>query len=183
LVCAVGSNWLNKAEIDAETIRRAAHVVCDDVAACRHEAGDLHAAAEAGAFDWSKAVGLADVVAGRTAAKPNQSEIAVFKSVGLAAEDVALGGWIGAPKGSVDRGRYPGMRIRVRLRVANGSERPIGEISLDPLHVPADRELREIELRWDPGVSGSVLVAFEAVDRSPDGLARSWIKLRGLYVR
>ncbi len=91
LVCAVGSNWLDKAEIDAQTIRRAAHVVCDNVAACRHEAGELHAAAKADAFDWSKAVGLADVVAGRAAAKPNRGEITVFKSVGLAAEDVALG--------------------------------------------------------------------------------------------
>jgi ornithine cyclodeaminase/alanine dehydrogenase-like protein (mu-crystallin family) len=91
LVCAVGSNWLNKAEIDATTVRRAAHVVCDDVAACRHEAGDLHAAAEAGAFDWSKAINLAEVVAGRVSAKPVGGAITVFKSVGLAAEDVALG--------------------------------------------------------------------------------------------
>lgn len=90
LVCAVGSNWLNKAEIDATLVRRAARVVCDDVAACRHEAGDLHAAAEAGAFDWSKAVPLADVVAGRIAGRTAPDEIAVFKSVGLAAEDVAL---------------------------------------------------------------------------------------------
>lgn len=90
LVAAVGSNWLNKAEIDAGLVRRAARVVCDDVAACRHEAGDLHAAAEAGALDWSKAVPLADVVAGRVAGRTAPDEIAVFKSVGLAAEDVAL---------------------------------------------------------------------------------------------
>lgn len=90
LVCAVGSNWLNKAEIDATLVGRAARVVCDDVAACRHEAGDLHAAAEAGTFDWSQAVSLADVVAGRAASPAASNEVGVFKSVGLAAEDVAL---------------------------------------------------------------------------------------------
>jgi ornithine cyclodeaminase/alanine dehydrogenase len=90
LVSAVGSNWLNKAEIDVGLIGRAARIVCDDVAACRHEAGDLHAAAEAGALDWSKAVPLADVVAGRVAGRTPPGEVAVFKSVGLAAEDVAL---------------------------------------------------------------------------------------------
>lgn len=90
LVSAVGSNWLNKAEIDVGLIGRAARIVCDDVAACRHEAGDLHAAAEAGAFDWSKAVPLADIVAGRVAGRTSPGEVAIFKSVGLAAEDVAL---------------------------------------------------------------------------------------------
>ena len=44
LVCAVGSNWLRKAEIDPNTIRRADNVVCDSVEACRHEAGDFEAA-------------------------------------------------------------------------------------------------------------------------------------------
>ncbi len=91
LVCAVGSNWLNKAEIDATTVGRAARVVCDDVAACRHEAGDLAAAADAGAFDWSQAVALADVVAGKTPGRRAADDIGVFKSVGLAVEDVALG--------------------------------------------------------------------------------------------
>ena len=91
LVCAVGSNWLNKAEIDATTVGRAARVVCDDVAACRHEAGDLAAAADVGAFDWSQAVALADVVAGKTPGRRAADDLLVFKSVGLAVEDVALG--------------------------------------------------------------------------------------------
>jgi len=89
LVCAAGSNWLNKSEIDAATVA-GARVVCDDVAACRHEAGDLHAAATAGVFDWSNAVALADVVAGNVPPRRAAGERTVFKSVGLAAEDVAL---------------------------------------------------------------------------------------------
>jgi alanine dehydrogenase len=89
-LCAAGSNWLNKTELDATAVRRAARVVCDEVAACRHEAGDLHFAASHGAFDWSHAVALADVVSGRTAGRTGPDEIVLFKSVGLAAEDVAL---------------------------------------------------------------------------------------------
>ena len=41
LVCAVGSNWLNKAEIDSSVIRRADNIVCDSIKACQNEAGDF----------------------------------------------------------------------------------------------------------------------------------------------
>jgi ornithine cyclodeaminase/alanine dehydrogenase-like protein (mu-crystallin family) len=92
LVCAVGSNWLRKAEIDASTIRRADNVVCDSVEACKHEAGDFREAIEKGAFDWSRAVDLAEVVAGRAVGRNNRQSVALFKSVGCAIEDVALGG-------------------------------------------------------------------------------------------
>ena len=64
LVCAVGSNWLNKAEIDSHVIRRADNIVCDSVKACQNEAGDFVDALEKGIFDWSRAVDLADVVTG-----------------------------------------------------------------------------------------------------------------------
>lgn len=90
-VCAVGSNWLDKAEIDAGLIGRASFVVCDDVAACRKEAGDLHAAKEAGTFDWSKALSLSNSFLANQARRTSRQEIIVFKSVGLAAEDLALG--------------------------------------------------------------------------------------------
>ncbi len=92
LVCAVGSNWPQRAEIDAELIRRAGAIVCDSVEACRNEAGDFREAIERGLFSWSSAVELADVVADRAAGRENDSSIVLFKSVGLAIEDVALGG-------------------------------------------------------------------------------------------
>jgi len=91
LVCAVGSNWPRKAEIDANVIRRADNVVCDSVEACRHEAGDFADALEKGVFDWSRAVNLADVVAGKAIGRSNRDSVALFKSVGLAIEDVAIG--------------------------------------------------------------------------------------------
>jgi ornithine cyclodeaminase/alanine dehydrogenase-like protein (mu-crystallin family) len=92
LVCAVGSNWPRRAEIDAHTIRRADNVVCDSVEACKIEAGDFAEALEKGVFDWSRAVNLADVVAGKAVGRNNRQSVTLFKSVGLAIEDVAAGG-------------------------------------------------------------------------------------------
>ena len=91
LVCAVGGNWLNKAEIDTTVIRRADNIVCDAVKACQLEAGDFVDALEKGVFDWSRAVDLADVVTGRATGRNTRESICLFKSVGLAIEDVALG--------------------------------------------------------------------------------------------
>jgi alanine dehydrogenase len=91
LVCAVGSNWPRRAEIDVHTIRRADNVVCDSVEACRHEAGDFAEAIENGIFDWTRAVDLAEVVAGRAVGRNNPQSVTLFKSVGLAIEDVAVG--------------------------------------------------------------------------------------------
>jgi ornithine cyclodeaminase/alanine dehydrogenase-like protein (mu-crystallin family) len=89
-VAAVGSNWLNKAEIDSTVIRRADNIVCDSIEACKLEAGDFVEARDRGIFDWSRAVELSDVVAGRATARNRAESITLFKSVGLAIEDVAL---------------------------------------------------------------------------------------------
>ncbi len=91
LLAAMGSNWLDKAEIDAVAVARARLVVCDDVACCRHEAGDFREALEQGLFDWSSAVNLADVMSGRHPGRGGDDEIVLFKSVGMALEDVAVG--------------------------------------------------------------------------------------------
>jgi ornithine cyclodeaminase/alanine dehydrogenase-like protein (mu-crystallin family) len=90
LVCAVGSNWLHKAEIDPAALQRAAAVICDSIECCQLEAGDLVQAAATTAFDWSRAVDLADVVAGKAAVRNSPDDILVFKSVGMAIEDVAI---------------------------------------------------------------------------------------------
>jgi len=96
MVCAVGSNWLEKSELDADVFRRAGLVVCDSVACCRKEAGELAMAAEAGLFAWPDARELADVVTGHGAMGHHRGraggDVVVFKSVGMAIEDVAIGG-------------------------------------------------------------------------------------------
>lgn len=105
LVCAVGSNALSRAEIDATTVRRADHIVCDSVEACRLEAGDFVDALARGVFDWSRAVDLAQVVAGRAVGRSHAGGLGLFKSVGLAIEDLALGSVVYDRAGSHGRGR------------------------------------------------------------------------------
>ncbi|MEX0820479.1 MAG: ornithine cyclodeaminase family protein [Pirellulaceae bacterium] len=91
LVCAVGSNWKQKAEIDRITVRRSAVVVCDSVECCQHEAGDFNEAFEAGEFSWESAIDLCDVLTGNHAGRRGPDDIILFKSVGMAIEDVAVG--------------------------------------------------------------------------------------------
>jgi len=87
----VGSNFLSKAEVDVETVRRADSIVCDSVDACRLEAGDFVAALEAGATRWEAMHDLSAVVAGTATGRAHPEDVTLFKSVGLAIEDVALG--------------------------------------------------------------------------------------------
>jgi ornithine cyclodeaminase/alanine dehydrogenase-like protein (mu-crystallin family) len=64
--------------------------VCDSIEQCRLEAGDFVQALEAGAVEWSNMHELADVIAGRETGRKTAESITLFKSVGLALEDVAL---------------------------------------------------------------------------------------------
>jgi len=91
---AIGSNHLNRIEIDAETIRRAACVVVDSVEQSKLEAGDLANAAEAGAFYWEDARELGLVVLGDYPGREDAREITLFKSNGIALEDIAFAGRI-----------------------------------------------------------------------------------------
>ncbi len=91
LVCAVGNNWATRAEIDAHVVRRADNIVCDSVKACQNEAGDFVDPLASGVFDWSRAVELGDVVNGKAVGRSTKQSIVLFKSVGMAIEDVALG--------------------------------------------------------------------------------------------
>ncbi len=86
----VGSNHSAAAEIDVTTIARSDARVCDDVAACRVEAGDFYPAVEAGVLEWSQLRELKNVLAGRETGRATAADITLFKSVGLAIEDVAL---------------------------------------------------------------------------------------------
>jgi len=94
LVAAMGSNWLEKSELDVATVAQATRVVCDDIVCCQKEAGDLHQAAEQGAFDWAVAENLAAVVAEGASPPSGQGGLCIFKSVGMAIEDVAVAAWV-----------------------------------------------------------------------------------------
>ncbi len=85
-----GSNYPDRREIDGRTVARADVVVADDADAARVEAGDLLLAEREGQLNWARVHSLRDVVAGSTGAR-QPSDVTLFKSVGLALEDVAAG--------------------------------------------------------------------------------------------
>jgi alanine dehydrogenase len=90
LVIAAGSNWHNKAEVPVDLVAKAQTIVVDQLAAAQLESGDLIAAHDAGRFDWSRAVELGAVLAGKWQ-RPESTGITLFESHGLALWDLAAG--------------------------------------------------------------------------------------------
>jgi alanine dehydrogenase len=88
LVAAIGSNYRNRAEVPPDLVARAQTIVVDQLGAAQLESGDLIQAAAAGHFEWSQAVELAEVVAGRWE-RPDKPGITLFESHGLAIWDLA----------------------------------------------------------------------------------------------
>lgn len=89
---AVGSNFLGKAELDVETVRRCNLVVVDSRDQARLEAGDFVQALEAGALRWADVRELGQVVVGRYPGRAHPQDITLFKSLGIAIEDIAVAG-------------------------------------------------------------------------------------------
>jgi ornithine cyclodeaminase/alanine dehydrogenase len=85
----IGSHAPKMRELDTLTVQRS-RVVCDLTSACQAEAGDLMIPAEAGEWSWDKVAGnLGDVVTGTVAGRTSPEEITLFKSVGLAVQDMS----------------------------------------------------------------------------------------------
>lgn len=93
-VNAVGANAPTKREVDARTFARA-RVVVDFEEQVLQEAGDLMAAIESGTFARDRIHGeLGDVVIGKKKGRESRDQITLFKSVGVAIEDVAVAAWV-----------------------------------------------------------------------------------------
>jgi alanine dehydrogenase len=87
----VGSNFLSKSEVDVETIKRASIIAVDSIEQSRIEAGDLMPAIERGVISWESVTELGRIVAGRDPGRTSEDEITLFKSNGLALEDISTG--------------------------------------------------------------------------------------------
>jgi ornithine cyclodeaminase/alanine dehydrogenase-like protein (mu-crystallin family) len=90
LVCAVGANRREARELDNAVVERASFVCCDSKEQAKIEAGDLAEPVERGVLDWLEVHELADVVAGDLRGRQGDDDIVLFKSLGIAAEDVAV---------------------------------------------------------------------------------------------
>jgi ornithine cyclodeaminase/alanine dehydrogenase-like protein (mu-crystallin family) len=88
---AVGSNFLGKAEIDAVTVRRCESIVVDSKEQARIEAGDFVQALEDGSIHWADIHELGQVIVGRYTGRAHPQDVTLFKSLGIAIEDVAVG--------------------------------------------------------------------------------------------
>jgi ornithine cyclodeaminase/alanine dehydrogenase len=86
---AIGSHAPGVRELDTATVVKS-KVICDQKAACLAEAGDIQIPIEEGAYSADKIHGdLGAVINGTVKGRVNDSEITLFKSVGLAIQDLS----------------------------------------------------------------------------------------------
>jgi alanine dehydrogenase len=107
LVCAAGANRIEARELDNAVLERATFVCCDSLEQARIEAGDLVEPVERGVLDWLEVHELAEVVGGETTGRQHEDDIVVFKSLGIAAEDVAVAAHV------YDRARERGLGVEL----------------------------------------------------------------------
>ncbi|MHB1426589.1 MAG: ornithine cyclodeaminase family protein [Gemmataceae bacterium] len=91
-VNAIGSNFLGKAEIDSVTVRRCAVIAVDSKDQARLEAGDFQQALEDGSLRWTDVRELGQIIVGRYPGRKHPQDVTLFKSLGIAIEDVAVAG-------------------------------------------------------------------------------------------
>lgn len=91
-VNAIGINFADKREIDSETVNRADLIAADSVEQSKIEAGDLILAFGADTQRWKSVQELSDIVSGKIAGRSSPDQITLFKSNGIAIEDIVVGG-------------------------------------------------------------------------------------------
>lgn len=87
---AIGSNFLGKAEIDDVAVRRCDSIVVDSKDQARLEAGDFVQALEEGAIHWADVHELGQIIVGRYTGRAHPQDVTLFKSLGIAVEDIAV---------------------------------------------------------------------------------------------
>ena len=91
---AMGANRIDARELDDNVVTRSSLIVADSIEQARVEAGDLALPVSAGILRWDQVVELSQIVAGKTAARTEATDITLFKSLGLAIEDVAVAAFV-----------------------------------------------------------------------------------------
>jgi alanine dehydrogenase len=86
---AAGGNSLLRRELDDEAIRRSSFIAVDSIDQAKIEAGELVTAVEKGVLTWERVRELRYVVGGETRGRTSDDQVTLFKSLGVAIEDVA----------------------------------------------------------------------------------------------
>jgi alanine dehydrogenase len=90
-VNAAGGNLLLRRELDDEVVLRSNRLVVDSLEQSKIESGEFLGVIESGRRHWEDFVELRDVVARLKPGRNSASDITLFKSGGVALEDVAVG--------------------------------------------------------------------------------------------
>jgi len=93
-VNAVGSNRAQARETDDDVLTRSAFVCVDSLEQAKIEAGDLIAPIERGVSSWARVRELGEIVVSKAVGRVERDDITLFKSLGIALEDVAVGAWV-----------------------------------------------------------------------------------------
>lgn len=88
---AAGGNMLLRREVDDEAVLRSTRVIVDSIEQSKLEAGEFVGVIESGRRHWDDFIEMRDVVAGFKPGRASSGDITLFKSLGLAIEDVAIG--------------------------------------------------------------------------------------------
>jgi ornithine cyclodeaminase/alanine dehydrogenase-like protein (mu-crystallin family) len=86
-----GANSADRHEVDAETVLRAAVKATDQIAQAKVEAAEFRDLVAAGKLAWTDVCELGDIVNGKAKGRGSPSDVTLFKSLGIALEDMAFG--------------------------------------------------------------------------------------------
>lgn len=89
-VNAIGANGYARRELDDAAVLRADLVSTDDREQARSEARELIDLSRDGKLDWDKVVELGDLVQEKLSGRTSDNDITLFKSLGVALEDIAF---------------------------------------------------------------------------------------------
>ena len=115
---AIGANFPQKHELDAEAIRRCDLIVADSREQSKIESGDLIQMYGDDQRRWMNVVELAEIVSGRTPGRTGNDQITLFKSNGIATEDIVVAGRIY----EIAKQRGMGKQIALWEKIARAAE-------------------------------------------------------------
>ena len=89
-----GANRLEARELDDAVIRQSNLICVDSIEQAKIESGDLVSSVEHGVLSWERVSELSQVIGAQPPGRKNPNDITLFKSLGIALEDVAVGAWV-----------------------------------------------------------------------------------------
>lgn len=86
---AAGGNSIMRRELDDDVLKRSSFIAVDSLDQARIEAGEFVTAVEKGLLTWERIKELRLLINGDMRGRTNNEEITLFKSLGIAIEDIA----------------------------------------------------------------------------------------------